>query len=91
VRDARVIDEDIEALELAARRAEEGVDGVRVADVARMGEDFDPWGSQFPADFRERFLVACGEDQVAGFAGEFASDGQADAAGGAGDEGDLAA
>jgi len=69
VRDADVVDENVEALEFPARGAEEGVDGVRVADVAGMGQDFDSWGGQFPADFRERFLVACGEDQVAGFGG----------------------
>ena len=38
----------------------------------------------------KRFLVASGEDQVAAVSGEGAGQGQADAARGAGDEGDLA-
>jgi len=91
VGDARVVDEDVEALETLARGAEESVDGVRVADVAGVGEDLDLCGSEFPADFVEGFLVASGEDQVAGFGGEGAGEGKSDAARGAGNEGNLAA
>ena len=41
VRDAGVVDEDVEALELAARGAEEGIDIVGIANVAGVSEDFD--------------------------------------------------
>ena len=49
VGDAGVVDEDIETLELAAGGAEEGVDVVGIANVARMGEDFDFCRGEFPA------------------------------------------
>ena len=38
--DAGVVDEDVEAFELAARGAEEGVDIVWIANVAGVSEDF---------------------------------------------------
>lgn len=50
VGDAGVVDEYVEALELAARGTEEGVDVVWVADVGGVSEDFDFSGGQFPAD-----------------------------------------
>ncbi len=39
MRDAGVVDENVEALELLAGGTEEGVDGVGIADIAGMGED----------------------------------------------------
>ena len=74
VGDAGVVDEDVEAAEFAARSAEEGVDGVRVADIAGVSEDFD-FGGEFPAEFLKRGFVAGGDDQVASFGSEGASDG----------------
>lgn len=41
--DAGVVDNDVEAVELAAEGAEEVVDRVRIADVARMSKDFYFW------------------------------------------------
>jgi hypothetical protein len=38
---AGVVDEDVEVAELLPRGAEEIVDGVRLADVTRVGEDLD--------------------------------------------------
>jgi hypothetical protein len=75
VGDAGVVDEDVEAAEFAARSAEEGVDGVRVADIAGVSQDFDLGGGEFPAEFRECFVIAGGDDQVASFGSEGASDG----------------
>jgi hypothetical protein len=52
VRDAGVVDENVEALELPARGTEEGVDRMWIADVAGVGEDVNLCGRQFPADVR---------------------------------------
>ena len=57
--DAGVVDEDVEAAELLPRSAEESVDGVRLADVAGVGEDLDFRGGEFPADASESLFV-CG-------------------------------
>ncbi len=88
--DAGVVDEDVEALELAADGAEEGVDRVGIADVAGMSEDLNFCGGQFPARRGLGRFVSSGQDQIAAFGGEGAGDGESDAASGAGDESDLA-
>jgi hypothetical protein len=75
VGDAGVVDEDVEAAEFAARSAEECIDGVRVADIAGVSQDFDLGGGEFPAEFSECFVIAGGDDQVASFGSEGASDG----------------
>ena len=91
VGDAGVVDENVEAVKLAADRAEQIVHGMRIADVAGLSENADFLTRQFPADTVERGLVASGENQVAAFCGESAGDGESDAAGGAGNESDLTA
>lgn len=91
VGDASVVDEDVEASEFATGRAEQGVDGVRVADIAGVNEYLDFGGGQFPAAFFQRGSVAGSEDEVTASVGEGAGDGKADAASSARDEGDLRA
>jgi len=76
VRDAGVVDEDIESLEVATDGAEAIVDRLRVAKVAGVGEDLDFYGREFPANATEGGFVAAGDDQIAACAGE----GEADAA-----------
>ena len=58
--DAGIVDDDVEAAESTAGGAEESVDGMGIADVTRVGEDF--CGGQFPADFFQGGLVASRED-----------------------------
>jgi hypothetical protein len=48
---------------------------VRVADIAGVSQDFDLGGGEFPAEFSECFVIAGGDDQVASFGSEGASDG----------------
>jgi hypothetical protein len=48
--DAGVVDKNIEALESAAGGTKEGIDRVGIADIARVSEDFNLCGRQFPAD-----------------------------------------
>lgn len=91
VRDAGVVDENVETWELAASSAEECVDGVRIADVAGMSQHANFLTGEFPAETLECGLIAGGQNHVAAFRGEGASDGEADAAGGAGDKGNLTA
>jgi len=89
VGDAGVVDENIEALKLPADGAEEIVDGLRIADVAGLGQDFDFCRGEFPADPPEGLFVAAGEDKIATFLGKSLSDGKADAARGASNKGDA--
>jgi hypothetical protein len=62
VGDASVVDKDVEAFEFAAGGVEEGVDGMRVADVGGVSQDFHFLARQFPAEFSECEWVAGGED-----------------------------
>lgn len=89
--DTGVVDEDVEAFELLAGGAEQSVDRVGIADVARMGEDFDSRRGQFPANAGQRGFAAGGQDQVATFDGQSARDRQSNAASGSGNQSDAAA
>lgn len=73
--DARVVDEDIDPAKFTAGSAEQGVDGVRFADIAGMGEYSYSFAGQFPTDCVERRLVARGEDEVCALSGKSAGDG----------------
>ena|GEM_PF-2792375 len=68
VRDAGVVDEDIESLEVATDGAEAIVDRLRVAKVAGVGEDLDFYGREFPANATKGGFVAAGDDQIAALA-----------------------
>jgi len=59
-------------------------------DVAGLGEHANFEASQFPAHVRQRCGIAPGKNQIAAFASQGAGDGEADAASGAGDQGDAA-
>jgi hypothetical protein len=90
VRDAGVVDEDVEAAELSTSGAEESIDRVRVANIAGVREDLNLRGDEFPADSGQRGPVAGGQDQIATFGSESTGDAETYAASGAGDEGDTA-
>jgi len=91
VRDPGVVDEDIELKRPPPDGAEEVVDRVGIADVAGLRQDADLVVQQFPAESGKRFLIACSDDEVAGFAREGFGEGAPDTACGAGDESALSA
>ena len=68
MRDAGVVDEDIESLEVATDGAEAIVDRLRVAKVAGVGEDLDFYGREFAANATKGGFVAAGDDQIAALA-----------------------
>ena len=49
VRDAGVVDENVETVEFAAGSTEKRVDGVGIADVAGVSENLVFFGGEFPA------------------------------------------
>ena len=90
VRNAGIVDEDIDFAELSASGTEEIVDGMRIADITRIGEDLRFPLRQFLADFLQGGFVAASQDEIATLGCKGLREGMADAAGRAGDEGDLA-
>ena len=85
--DAGVVDEDVDRAELAPYVAEEVVDGVGIADDARLSNNADFLTGQFPAQLTELVLIPGGEDQRAAFLRQSAGNCKADAARGTGNEG----
>jgi hypothetical protein len=71
----------------AADYCEEIVDRVGITRVAGLRENLN--AVQFPAGFAERALVTASDDEVASFTRQSTSDGEADAAVGAGYEGEF--
>ena len=81
VGDPGVVDQDVEPGEFAADGAEQSVYRMGITDIAANGKDTNVKTQQFPAYFVQRFLVACGEDEIAALLGEFPRNSQSDAAG----------
>ena len=94
-----VVDEDIERPVQSTDERKEIIDRVGAADVAGLRQhgnmrclrkSFRLELVQFNARLGQSALVAAGDDEIASFTGQPTGDGEADAAVGAGDEGEAA-
>ena len=87
---ARVVDEDIDAAELAHRRFDEALHLGRVGDVRRLGERPGADGPDLAGDAFERLRPAAGEYDVAAGAGQGQRHLPAEAGASSGDDGNGA-
>jgi len=62
-----------------------------IADITRFSQNANPAAAQFPADARERGLVAPGQNQITVLMSQGAGDGKSDATCSAGYQRDFAA
>jgi len=88
VRDACVVDHDIDATEFLPDHAKEAIDGVRIENVAG-GNKYVRSLHFFAGPLEFRFAARC-EDEVGALLAQRIGDSQTDTARGAGDEGSLA-
>ncbi|MNT61961.1 hypothetical protein D3C72_1996420 [compost metagenome] len=88
--EAGVVDDDVDALEIAHRRVDEAVGKVRCGHVAHAGHGFDAHCLQFLDGLLRRLGVQVIDDQARAFACQPHGDGVADAAARTGDQCHLA-
>jgi hypothetical protein len=90
VSDTGIVDQDVQSAKFASDRAAKIIHRVRVAHIARMGENSDFLTRQFPADPGQGLFIAAGQNEIAALSSQRACDGKTNPATGPGDESGLA-
>ena len=88
--DSRIVDQDVHPAKFTSNRSEEIIHRVRVAHIARMGENSDFLTRQFPADPGQCLFIAAGQNEIAALSSQRACDGKTNPTTGPGDESRLA-